>query len=412
MEVQDMNMNAFADLFGDAQTQQTQGAPKFGMEEVNSDILPTLPPTTTQETTTASNTPPATTTQETTTAPTSTEVPTETEVKTEADILDTGKAPKSKEDPKKVELQGLSDYFHQRMKEGKFVAVNDVDEKGNKVAFIPKTAEDFDEVIQIQVDYKLEQAKKEMNNQWYSTKSPAWKAVSQYAEMVDDPTQLIPFLQGVRTIQSVAQINENEIDGAEQIVRVRMEQRNDPEDVIESQIEALKTTDKLIATAKQYKPVIIQQEQQVLAQQVHQRKAEEQEYNSLVNDIATKAYAAIEQPIFGKQKLKQDEKALIYELIGQPSEEHQGYALYTAIDKLFDSRDFETLKQIALLVGKKESFYGYLGTDIANKTATNLQRKLQVAGESHASSANDYDEEKIPVVTRQQFNKQVRFGRG
>jgi hypothetical protein len=413
MEIQNMDTNAFADLFGGPNTQQQQSpGVKFGMEELSADILGDS--TTTTEQTTAA---PTTTTDQTTQVPlTTTEqttlVPGEEEIKVEADILDGGKGPKTgKEAPKKAEIQGLSEYFQQRMKEGKLVAVNDVDEKGNKVAFIPKTAEDFDEVIQIQVDHRIEKAKEEINNQWYTAKSPAWKAIAQYAEYVDDPTQLIPFLQGVRTIQSVAQINENEVDGAEQIVRTRMEQRGDPEEVITQQIEALKTTGTLVNTAKAYKPVIVQQEQHYLAQQVQQRKAEEQEYNALVNDIAMKAYASLEQPIFGKQKLKKEEQALVYDLIGQPSEEHQGYALYTAIDKLFDNRDFETLKQVALLVGKKDSFYSYLGADIATKTATGLQRKLQAAAESHTGTANNYDEEKVQVVNRTQFNKKVRFGR-
>jgi len=85
--------------------------------------------------------------------------------------------------------------------------------------------------------------------------------------------------------------------------------------------------------------------------------------------------------------------------------------IYSELDKLYAKRDFETLKQIALLLGKKDSFLQYIGTDIANKTAGSLQRKLQAATESHSASGNDYDEEKIPVVNRNKSTGTVRFGR-
>lgn len=328
----------------------------------------------------------------------------------QVDILD-NPAGKPGRKPK-YDFSDMSGYYQDRVKNKKFVAIQEEDAEGNKILFVPKTPEDFDEVIDIQVNHKLEQERQVMAQKVYEGKSPAWRAAIQFAEMVDDPSQMIPFLQGVRNIQSVANLNPEEIDGAESIIRARLEQRGDPQEVIDSQIEALKTTDKLIPTAKQYKPVILQQEQQALAAQVHEQRQKEQEYMQLVSDIRENAVKAIEQPIFGKAKLKQEEKAAIYDLIGEPSSETQGYGIYSAIDGLFDKGDFDTLRQVALLLSKKEAFFNYINTQAAQKTAEGLQKKLTVATEGRtAGTTLDLDPD-TPVVQRGQYNKQVRFGRG
>jgi len=398
--VKDINQDALIDLFpGIGQTNQIAPV-NFGMQEHNLDMFAkqrstteetTLPPSTTEETTLAPST-----TEETTLAPDG-----------NADIL--GESKKLQQQP----LTDLSSYYQERIKNGKFIAVDEIDKDGNKVSFIPKTAEEYDEVLELQINYRLDEAKKQMESAWYNSKSPAWKAVSQYAEMVDDPSQVIPFLQGVKTIQSVANLDENTPEGAEAIVRTRMEQKGEPEEIVTSQIDALKTTDKLVATAKQYKPLIIQQEQQYLGQMIQAEQEQQKQYIQLVTDIRENALQAIEKPIFGKTKLRQDEKAAIYDLIAEPSEETQGYGVYTAIDNLFEKKDFETLKEIALLLAKKDAFYNYLGTSVANQTAASLEKKLRLAGDTHKASGNDFDEEeRRPSVQRNQFNKKPSFGRG
>lgn len=397
--VQDVNQDVLVDMFPGIGTQQTAGPQniKFGMQEVEVDMFGRQTPTSTTEDTTLEPEKPASTTEDTTLEP-----------ENKADVLGTA----TKAAPAAPAFKDWSEYFEDRIKSGKFIAVEEEDSTGKKTTFIPKTPEEIDEVFDLQIGYRLDEAKKEMEKKWYENKTPAWKAISQYAELVDDPTQLIPFLSGVKTLQTVANLNENDTDGAEAIVRTRMEQRGDPEEVITSQIEALKATDKLISTAKQFKPIIIQQEQFSLQQQMAAEQAQKQQYVQLVADIRANALKAIEAPIFGKQKLKNEEKAAIYDLIAEPSEESQGYAIYSAIDSLFDKKDFETLKEIALLLAKKDSFYNYLGATAATNVAASLEKKLRLAGESHKASGNDYDEDTKPVITRNSFNKKPSFGRG
>lgn len=392
--VQTIDQSTLVDMFPTIGNMD-QVRPTFGSEILkNPDIFTT---STTEETTLSSST-----TEETTTSSSTTEETTETPQNPDITRVEVVQAP----------LKDLTGYFEDRVKSGKFIAVEQDDEKGNKVPFIPRTPDEYDEVLELQIDYRLNEAKKNMEKSWYDSKSPAWKVVSQYAELLDNPTEIIPFLQGVKNIQSVSNIDENTIEGAEQIVRTRLSQRGDPDEIIDQQVEALKTTDKLISTGKQYKPMIIQEEQVYLSNEMKQREQQERVYVTMVNELREAAVKEIEQPIFGKTKLKQEEKASIYDLIGEPNEESKGYGIYSAIDSLFEKKDFATLKELALLISQKDSFYKYLGNNVANQTAVSLEKKLRLSGESHKSSGNDYDEEKINTIQRNQFKTKPTFGRG
>lgn len=398
MDISTVDQTQYRDLFQDAVT--TKVGVRFGSgDSQQADILSTTESTTEQTTASTTEATTQASTGETTTA-----VPT-----TDVDLL--AVPTKQPGRPLKDNFKDLTGYFEDRLKSGKFVAVNDVDEQGNEVSFIPKTPEEFDEVIDIQVNYKLDQRKKELDQKWYQSKSPAWQAVAKYAELTDDPSEILPFLQGVRTIESVQEINAEDLAGAEQIVRTRMERRGESSEVIDEQIEALKTTEKLISTAQKYKPLILQEEKYNLSQLVEQKQQEDREYNQMVVNIRDGAIKAIEAPIFGKQKLKQDEKAVIYSMIALPSEESQGYPIYTEIDNLFAKGDFETLKQVALLLSKKENFLNYASASAVDKVSTGLQRQLRVATDSRTSPGNSSTEDgDTPSVQRTRYTS--KFGSG
>lgn len=396
--VQNVEQNVLGDLFPELTAGTATGdfnkAPRFGMAPIEADILSSS----TVETTTVAAS--SSTTETTTIAP--------VETVDDPDILGTGI---QKSATTGSEIKDLSSYYEERIKNGKFVAIEE-EVDGKKSLFIPKTAEEYDEVLDLQINFRVEEAKKELEEKWYESKSPAWKAVSQYAELVDDPTELIPFLQGVRNITSVASLDENEAEGAEQIVRARLTQAGDPSEIIEKQIESLKTTGNLIPTAKQYKPMMLQQEQQRLASEMKQKQEEERRYRQIISEIRDNAIKSIETPIFGKNKLKQEEKAAIYDMIAEPSEVNQGYGIFNAIDELFEKKDFDKLKEVALLLTNRDAFMTYLGTNVANQTAANLERKLRLAADSHGSSGKDsIQDDQQPRVNRNQYKK-PSFGRG
>jgi hypothetical protein len=244
------------------------------------------------------------------------------------------------------------------------------------------------------------------------SKSPAWQAVMKYAEMTDDPSEVLPFIQGIKNIESVAALDPKQIDQAEKIVRLRLQHRGDTDEVIEEQIEALKTTDKLISTAEKVKPILENEEKRNLQQMVQEQRRREEEYGILVKDIQEKAITAIQSPIFGKQKLKKEEMAAIYDLIGEPDEQTKGYLIYSKIDELFEKRDFETLRLIALTLANKESMIDYAKGAGASEAAAGLQRKLRVATEGRSAGGKDLElDEDTPIIQRNQYSPQPRFGR-
>lgn len=412
--VQNVDSNTMFDLFPDLGTNSVGGKkPSFGMvDDINTvDLFNTGQQNQTPvavskaaETTTGQQADTQTQTQTQTAEP---EKPT-----TEVDIL--GDGVQQTQTSQGAPIADLSGYYQDRIKSGKFVAIDQEDDKGNLVPFIPKTAEEYDEVLELQIDYRLNEAKKDLEKTWYASKSPAWKAISQYAELVDDPTQLIPFLQGVRTMTSIANLDENTPDGAEQIIRTRMSQGGDPEEIISQQIESLKTTDNLVKTAKAYKPLMLQQEQTHLQHEMKARQEQEKQYQQLVSEIRNNAIKSIEAPLFGKTKLKNEEKAAIYDLIAEPAEETQGYGIYNVIDSLFEKKDFDKLKEVALFLSNREAFMNYLGINVANQTAAQLERKLRLAGEGRTTAGRDQNDDQQQTqqnrVQRNQFKSKPTFG--
>ena len=399
MDISTMPADQYVDIFSDGKTPQTQqmGQPpvRFGSDQ---DLFSV---SVTDSTTKAPES--SSTTYTTTAAPV---VPTDT------DILGTGKST-TDTTTKAPDILSLGDYFQDRLKSGRFVAINDTNDKGETVNFVPKTPEEFDEVIDIQVNYQLDQRKKEIENNWYQSKSPAWQAVARYAEMVDDPSEVLPFIQGVKSVDSITNLDPADVASAEHIVRVRLEQKGDTPDLIDEQIEALKTTDRLVSTAQKYKPIIVQEEKNQLAAMVRERKAQEEEWMRYMEDISSNAMKAVDSPLFGKYKLKQDEKALVYQMIGVPSPETQGYPIYMVIDDLFRKKDMETLKQLALFLTNRDSFMNYASQSAADKTATELQRRLRVANDVRSSGGTTDDsssqDDNRPTIQRTRYTP--KFGR-
>lgn len=323
----------------------------------------------------------------------------------ELDILD-DKIKTQESVEESSDLTPLVSFFEDRIKKGYFSPL--VDEEGNDVPLTKP--EDVDAFLEANLAYKLEKEKAELEKNWYADKSPAWKAVAQYAEQVQDPTQLLPFLQGVQNIQNISEVDETTIEGAESIVRYKMQLSGDDNEIIEEQIQILKDSDKIVDIAKRYKPSLVQAETQRLTQMQQQAQQQQQQYIQMVQQYEKQAIEHIEKPLFG-EKLDQEEKAIVYDLIAAPSEELGGYPIFAAIDNLYEKQDFETLKEIALLIANKQNFYKYASKAATVKVANDLQRKLRVQMETNSKSSGKDDPEvrtiKAPAIKQQ---GKPRFG--
>lgn len=118
----------------------------------------------------------------------------------------------------------------------------------------------------------------------------------------------------------------------------------------------------------------------------------------------------IEKPLFG-EKLSQEDKAIVYDLIAAPNQELGGYPIFAALDNLYEQKDFETLREIALLIANKQKYYTYASKAATIKTASDLQRRLRVQLETDkkSSSKDDPEIKNVKVPTFKQEGK-PRFG--
>lgn len=405
----------FIDIFN---TSGTPGTPaggnvaKFGQEERNTDIF--APP---------AGTPAASTTETTTLAPANpanpaaSTTPGKETLLEEADLL--GGSPEGDEEkkgpgrPPKYDFTDMTGYFEDRTKNGVFVPLEVENESGEVVAFVPKTPEEYDEFIQYQVEHKFKAGEKDLDQRWYESKSPAWQAVAQYAEKVNHPMELTPFLKGVEQLETVASLNEGEIDGAEKLVRISLGKSGQPQELIDTHIEALKTTNKLVETAQKLKPAMLQAEQQQLIKLQKEADQRDRDYRQMVVDIRNNAIKAIDSPL-GKESLKKEEKLAIYELIAEPSPDTKGYAIFDKIDELFDKKDFDKLRKVALLLSNEEAFTKYMTSVAVEKTGAELQRRLRVAGEGRATGRDTGQEPPKggSQPAQPSYKPQPRFGRG
>ena len=218
-------------------------------------------------------------------------------------------------------------------------------------------------MIEANFNHKIESLQEDVNNQWYDNKTNAWKFVAQYAENVDNPYDLLPLLQGVQNIEAIHNLDPNKPEEAELIVRAALERRGESPSIIEDQITTFKEGNKLEKLAGDYQPLLIQEENKKLAQLKAQQEEEEQRNLQMLHTIHENAIKVIETPFLGKHKLKREEKAAVYDLIARPDEDAGGYQIFKAIDNLYATNDFETLREIALMVGNKKAHRNYLGID-------------------------------------------------
>lgn len=262
----------------------------------------------------------------------------------------------------------LKTYFQNRIKTGAFLAFED-----DKL----ETPEDIDALIEANFNHKIENIQEEVEEGWYNSKSNAWKFVAQYAENVENPYELLPLLQGIQNIETVNSLDPKVPEQAEVIIRTALKRRGESPSIIEEQITMFKESNKLEKLAADYQPVLIEEENQKIAQIQKQKELEEYTNLQMIHDIHENAIKVIETPFLGKHKLKKEEKAAVYDLIAQPDEKAGGYKIFKALDNLYANKDFATLLEIALIVENKKAHRNYLGIDSTDAANEKILRKLK-----------------------------------
>lgn len=253
-----------------------------------------------------------------------------------------------------------------------------------------ETAEDIQALVYSNVMHKVDELRNDENNAWYASKSPAWRAVAEFSEKAQHPSELIPFIQSVQTIEKVADLDPKTEEDAEKIVRMALLSRKEPQDIIDDTISTYKDNGKLTNLAEKYQPAIIQAEQAKLAAETARQQREEQEHYQMITHIHEEAVKVLETPFLGKHKMKKEEKAAIYNMIAAPDENTGGYRIFSEIDNLYETKNFDKLRKIALLLQDEKAYDFYLGIDTVAKNTEGLLRKIKTT--PTGSTASDVEE--------------------
>lgn len=264
-----------------------------------------------------------------------------------------------------------------------------------------ETPEDIQALVYSNVAHQVEELRKDENNAWYASKSPAWSFVAAHSEKLSNPSELIPLLQSVEAIEIVSQLDSAVEDDAERIVRMALVSRNEPQDIIEDTITTYKDNGKLTAFAERYKPALVKQEQKKIADLAAAKEQEEIQNYNMIKQIHEEAVKVLETPFLGKHKMKKEEKASIYNMIAAPDENTGGYRIFSAIDNLYETNDFEKLRKIALILQDETAYNSYIGLDVVKNTNEGLLRKIKAT--STGSTSSDIGEP--GAVPQQKLNR-------
>lgn len=366
MQVSNVNQNEFESIFGNNPTPpqssphesgfgfETAGNSLFGKQEKKDDVVP----------------PPA----DPTSPPPTDDIPKDDDTEdNKDDSLFKQEVPK--DDIPTSPL--IKDYFEARIKEGKFLPFEDGE---------IKTLEDVDALIELNFEHKLSEIGDQVRTSAYNNMSQAWRFVLENSEKFSTPAELIPLLQGVDNIDTVSSFDPTDENQAEMLVRMALKRRGEPSEIVEEQINTFKENKSLVKLATQYQPILVNEENQRLIQMRRQQEIKELADLDMIKRIHDNAITNLETPFLGKHKLKQEEKAEIYKLVAQPQRElGGGYKIFEAIDNLYEKNDFDTLKEIALLLSNKDSYRKYMGVSVGNQVAEGLMRKLKTTQTGNTS---------------------------
>jgi hypothetical protein len=282
---------------------------------------------------------------------------------------------KNKVDPK--DFNSVKSIFEELIKNNQLLPLED-----EKL----ETPEDIQALINANVIHQVEEFKSNENNSWYASKSPAWRIVAEFSEKVQHPSELLPFIQSVQTIEVVSDLNAKEEEDAEKIVRMALVSRNESQDIIDETISTYKDNGKLSILAEKYQPALIQQEKNKMESLSKQKEQDEIDNYQMIKQIHEDAIKVLETPFMGKHKMKKEEKAAIYNLIAAPDENSGGYRIFSEIDNLYETKNFEKLRMIGLLLTDDVAYNTYIGMNAVGASAERMMRKVKTTSTGNTTS--------------------------
>lgn len=249
-----------------------------------------------------------------------------------------------------------------------------------------ETVNDLKELINLNIEDKVTSWQEEYAKSFYEQGGPIWGTILEAAKTARTPQELIPLLEAADDYDYSLSLNTDTDESCEEIIRATLTIKGLDNDVIESDIEDFKTRGILKDRAEKFKPTLDKFNEQRLTQLRQERFIQEQNKNQFYqNHINTVVKNVIDNDAPGGFKLKNEQKHQIASMF-VPDKEIGGLPIYTAIDNLLASGDYNRLSQIAMLILDNNLFDKLYSSKVANNVADGLQRKLR---DSRTSGQNE-----------------------
>ena len=259
---------------------------------------------------------------------------------------------------------------------------------------IPKTFDELKQLIEENKKYEVEESKKK----WEGEFSPQVKSIMEYAKA--GGKDVTPLLEAWGTVESISQLNPNDINDAEELVRYDLESKGLDEDDIEEQLEFLKSTNKIYSKAATIKPKLEEQEimrieqmEDLQRQRTAQLQANRQKYQ---HNMST----AIDTTFSDKtlsNTIKHSIFEPVYESAFRPG--MKVTAFQRGLEDLqLDPQKNQHFAEVALLVSDRDKFFEVYGNKIKRDVTADTVKKLKFA-----KNTNQTSEEEVNLGQRKQL---------
>lgn len=263
---------------------------------------------------------------------------------------------------------------------------------------IPKTFDELKELINENKKYEVEESKKAWEAETLNDLSPQVKSIMEYAKA--GGKDVTPLLEAWGTVESISQLDPNNIHDAEELVRYDLETKGLDQDDIEEQIELLKGSNKLQNKAANLKPKLEEQEIariEQMEEQQRQRTAQLQANKVKYQQNMSKAIDSVFSDKTVSSTIKHSIFEPVYESAFRPGLKVTGFQRSLEEIQLDPSRN-EHFAEVALLVSDRDKFFEVYGNKIKRDVTADTVKKLKFA-----KNTNQTSEEEVNLGQRRQL---------
>lgn len=256
-----------------------------------------------------------------------------------------------------------------------------------------KTIDEAKELIKENLKYKEEVSEDKVWEKKVQQFSPQVQAILHYANKGGQ--DITPLLSAISEVEKSSNIDVEQEDGQEEIVRQVLKIKGFDDEEIKDQIDTLKDLDRLKKKAEKFLPELNKMKEQRI-----QMMMQEQEENDRQAKEAARVYIqtiqdTLDSDQVGDLKLKKEDKFKIIEALAVPRYRSiNGFQVNEFVKKLEEMQfgknaDYQHFLNIVHLTVDKQGFMDKLKETMKTEITSDTVRKLKTAKTSSANSPQD-----------------------